>query len=109
MLSSMPPCRRAFRRIAPIALLTFAFHWLQPQQASTKVSPAAPLVIEGLGKGTFPLSGPWQFHPGDDKNRHSNRRHNQQKRRLQLRRQERKHRVKPQEEEIRLRHSGNDR
>jgi diguanylate cyclase len=62
----MPPCRRAFRRIAAIALLAFAFHWLHAQQASTKASSAAPIVIEGLGKGTFPLSGPWQFHLGDD-------------------------------------------
>jgi hypothetical protein len=28
--------------------------------------PSAPLVIEGLGKGAVPLSGPWQFHLGDD-------------------------------------------
>ena len=28
--------------------------------------PASLLVLDGLGKGTAPLDGPWQFHPGDD-------------------------------------------
>jgi hypothetical protein len=29
--------------------------------------PASPtLVLDSLGKGTIPLDGPWQFHPGDD-------------------------------------------
>ena len=27
---------------------------------------AAPLTIEGLGKGVAPLDGPWQFHLGDN-------------------------------------------
>ena len=62
----MPLCRRAFRRIAAIVLLAFTFHWLHAQQPRTQITPPAPVVIEGLGKGTFPLSGPWQFHPGDD-------------------------------------------
>ena len=62
----MPPCGLPLRRIAAIALLAFACHWLPAEQAGAKVTPAAPVVIEGLGKGTFPLSGPWQFHPGDD-------------------------------------------
>src|SRR6202011_2099612 len=26
----------------------------------------APLVVDGLGRGTVPLDGPWQFHTGDD-------------------------------------------
>jgi hypothetical protein len=35
--------------------------------ADASLAPAVkPLVIEGLGKGTIPLSGPWQFHLGDD-------------------------------------------
>ena len=29
-------------------------------------SPAPEIKIDGLGKGTAPLSGPWQFHAGDD-------------------------------------------
>src|ERR1700743_3713576 len=66
MLSSMPSCRPGFRRIAAIGLLTFGFHWLRAEQASAEVTQAAPVIIEGLGKGTVPLSGPWQFHAGDD-------------------------------------------
>jgi diguanylate cyclase len=67
MLSNMP----AFRllplcRIATMAILALAACGLDGMQASTKLAPAAPLVIEGLGKGTFTLNGPWQFHPGDD-------------------------------------------
>src|ERR1700728_2676564 len=67
MLSNMP----AFRllplcRIATMAILALAACGLDGMQASTKIAPAAPLVIEGLGKGTFTLNGPWQFHPGDD-------------------------------------------
>jgi hypothetical protein len=26
----------------------------------------AALVVEGLGRGTVALDGPWQFHTGDD-------------------------------------------
>jgi diguanylate cyclase len=49
-----------------MALLALAACGLHATQASTKILPAAPLAIEGLGKGTFTLNGPWQFHPGDD-------------------------------------------
>ncbi len=52
-------------RIAAIVLLVFAAHWAHATQAS-KSATVAPLVIEGLGKGTFTLNGPWQFHTGDD-------------------------------------------
>jgi len=31
------------------------------------VPPASTLVLDGLGKGTAPLDGPWQFRLGDDK------------------------------------------
>jgi hypothetical protein len=37
--------------------------------AATKAavpSPAPEFKIDGLGKGTAPLTGPWQFHVGDD-------------------------------------------
>jgi diguanylate cyclase (GGDEF)-like protein len=62
---------RAFRllslcRIATVAIFALAACGLDGMQASTKIAPAAPLVIEGLGKGTFTLNGPWQFHSGDD-------------------------------------------
>jgi diguanylate cyclase (GGDEF)-like protein len=49
-----------------MVILALAACGLHAMEASTKVAPAAPLVIEGLGKGTFTLIGPWQFHPGDD-------------------------------------------
>src|ERR1700733_7668775 len=66
MLNIMPSGYFALRRTAAIALLAFAAHWAHAAQASAKSTATAPLVIEGLGKGTFTLSGPWQFHPGDD-------------------------------------------
>jgi diguanylate cyclase (GGDEF)-like protein len=66
MLNSMPSGYFALRRIAAMVLLVFAAPWVHAMQASTKSTPGAPLVIEDLGKGTFALSGPWQFHPGDD-------------------------------------------
>jgi len=62
----MPSGYFALRRIAAMVLLVFAAPWVHAMQASTKSTPGAPLVIEDLGKGTFALSGPWQFHPGDD-------------------------------------------
>jgi len=49
-----------------MVLLVFAAPWAHAAQASPKNTPTAPLLIEDLGKGTFALSGPWQFHPGDD-------------------------------------------
>ncbi len=39
-------------------------HAAQTSGASVKAAPT--LVLEGLGKGTAPLDGPWQFHLGDD-------------------------------------------
>jgi diguanylate cyclase (GGDEF)-like protein len=66
MLNIMPSGYLALRHIAAIVLLAFAAHWVHAAQASTKSTATAPLMIEGLGKGTFTLSGPWQFHPGDD-------------------------------------------
>jgi hypothetical protein len=42
------------------ALLVFA------AAASGVASAANPLVIDQLGKGTAPVDGRWQFHPGDD-------------------------------------------
>jgi len=40
----------------------------RPHTVGAVSSPTAvrPLLIEGLGKGTIPLDGPWQFHLGDD-------------------------------------------
>jgi diguanylate cyclase len=62
----MPSCLFTLVRIAAIAMFTFAVHLSHAKQASTKITPMAPLVIEDLGKGTAPLNGPCQFHFGDD-------------------------------------------
>lgn len=51
---------RAFALIAVLASLAHA-------QAPGATSPIAPtLVVEGLGRATVTLDGPWQFHVGDD-------------------------------------------
>lgn len=54
------PCR--FPLLAPVFFLALvsAPHRLNGQ------SSAPILTIDGLGKGTAPLSGPWQFHLGDN-------------------------------------------
>ena len=39
---------------------------LAAQAQTPAVTGAHALVIDGLGKGTAPLDGPWQFHLGDD-------------------------------------------
>jgi diguanylate cyclase (GGDEF)-like protein len=62
----MPSGYFALRRAAAIILLIFATPWVHATQANTKSTAAAPLVIKALGKGTFTLNGPWQFHTGDD-------------------------------------------
>jgi len=62
----MHPCRRGLRNIAAMVLLVFAVHWIRAEQADTKTTAPTSISIEGLGKGTFTLNGPWQFHPGDD-------------------------------------------
>src|SRR6201996_47037 len=66
MLGNMPPCRFTLHRIAVMAILTFAACGLYAKQISTERAPTAPIVVEDLGRGTFTLSGPWQFHSGDD-------------------------------------------
>jgi diguanylate cyclase (GGDEF)-like protein len=66
MLTMMPPCQPFFRRVAAMAVLVFSALYLHAEQAATKIASPAPVVIEGLGEGTVILSGPWQFHPGDN-------------------------------------------
>ena len=61
----MPSCILNLTRIAAIAMFTLATPWLHAMQVSTRTVPS-PIVIEGLGKGTVSLYGPWQFHPGDN-------------------------------------------
>ena len=58
--------RFCLQRIVAIALLAVAPHWVHAMQANSESKATAPIVIEGLGKGTFTLNGPWQFHPGDN-------------------------------------------
>lgn len=62
----MPLCRPGLSRVAAMVMLVFAAHWIYAEQASTRRTLVTPILIEGLGKGTFTLNGPWQFHPGDD-------------------------------------------
>ena len=50
--------------ILPLVLLLFGFH-LRFAYAQTTPTPAI-VTIDGLGKGTVDLSGPWRFHIGDD-------------------------------------------
>lgn len=52
---------RAFCAVAFLASSTCAFH-----AQSRKPLPAPPFIVEGLGRGTVALDGPWQFHIGDD-------------------------------------------
>ena len=65
MLGYMPACHFTLRLIAAMAIFAVAACGLHAKQAGTTSTPT-PLVIEDLGKGTFTLDGPWQFHPGDD-------------------------------------------
>ena len=60
----MLPRRRVFNALCSIALLISCAAAIAAQ-TSTR-APAPPLVVEGIGRGTFPLGGPWQFHLGDD-------------------------------------------
>ncbi len=46
-----------------MAFLTFAAVFSQAEAARTQI---APLIFEGLGKGTVSLNGPCRFHLGDD-------------------------------------------
>jgi Stage II sporulation protein E (SpoIIE) len=58
---------RAIGLIAVAALLFSALHVHGAVAPSSAVAaPTAPLTINGLGKGTAPLEGPWQFHLGDN-------------------------------------------
>ncbi len=50
--------------IFPLVLLLFGFH-LRVAHAQTSPTPSI-VTIDGLGKGTVDLSGPWRFHIGDD-------------------------------------------
>ena len=62
----MPPYTTGCLRVASMVLLTFFTLLSHAQQASTKIAPIGPFVVEALGKGEVALNGPWQFHLGDD-------------------------------------------
>lgn len=62
MASNSPGCFR----VASLVLVAFSSLWVHAQQADSRSVPAAPFVFEDLGKGSVALSGPWQFHVGDD-------------------------------------------
>lgn len=66
MLKTMRSRFRNLYRIALVSLLACAILSLHPSRAGAQSILAAPLAIDGLGKGTFTLNGPWQFRPGDD-------------------------------------------
>src|SRR5580658_10431174 len=61
-------CRSRFPKLQILALFVAAASLAHAAQTPS-ASPSAPtLVLDGLGKGTAPLDGPWQFHLGDDLN-----------------------------------------
>jgi diguanylate cyclase len=62
----MPARLSSVVRILTVAVFIFGVPMSHAKQTSTKIAPIATIAIEGLGKGTATLDGPWQFHPGDD-------------------------------------------
>jgi hypothetical protein len=69
----MPPKRTLLAGLRAIALIAVAAILLLSLPIHGAVLPSSPagappatLTIEGLGKGTVPLDGPWQFHLGDN-------------------------------------------
>jgi hypothetical protein len=58
ILTAMP--RKTFRMAAVATFFSFALFLAYAQSAAPVFS------AEGIGKGTLPLDGPWQFHPGDN-------------------------------------------
>jgi len=48
-------------------LLLFGLLVCRAEKAPTEINPGTPtLILDGLGRGTAALDGPWQFHLGDD-------------------------------------------
>jgi diguanylate cyclase len=62
----MLPFPLRIHRIAGLAVLIFAACSAHAKDAGIKASPDLPVVVEDLGKGTVALTGPWQFHAGDN-------------------------------------------
>jgi hypothetical protein len=59
----MFPGPRLLRAFGAIALLLACAGLARGQAKSV---PSTPIVADGLGKGSVPLDGPWQFHLGDN-------------------------------------------
>jgi hypothetical protein len=65
--SSMLPCRSLFPGLRVLALVTFVSALVCAGEVrAASVPHPQTLTLDGLGKGTAPLDGPWQFHLGDD-------------------------------------------
>jgi len=60
----MLPCSRMLRHVGAIVLLVLFVVGANRQAKGHSL--ATPIVVDGLGKGTIPLDGSWQFHLGDD-------------------------------------------
>jgi hypothetical protein len=60
----MLPGRRVYRAFWSIALLITVASVFHAQTGTP--STATPFIVDGLGRGTVTLDGPWQFHIGDD-------------------------------------------
>jgi diguanylate cyclase (GGDEF)-like protein len=58
--------RLIMQRVAHLLFLACLAGVPHAAQAIPQRAAAAPLVVEGLGRATASLNGPWQFHPGDD-------------------------------------------
>jgi Stage II sporulation protein E (SpoIIE) len=54
---------RWLRSLCSLALVLFCAAVLHAQ---ARAASAEPIVVDGLGRGTVPLGGQWQFHLGDD-------------------------------------------
>lgn len=60
----MPPGRRVFRSLCSAALLISAVSVFHAQSGIHASAPT--LVVDGLGRSTVALDGPWQFQIGDN-------------------------------------------
>jgi hypothetical protein len=58
--------RPLFRFHAIAAPVCLAFFGLAVAAQATTIKAVAPIHIDGVGKGSVSLDGPWQFHLGDD-------------------------------------------
>jgi len=63
----MLPWRPCFPFFAAIVFFALGATLSPGEQThAANAPPASLLVLDGLGKGTAPLNGPWQFHEGDN-------------------------------------------